>query len=105
MFGCLRAAHDQFTAEEFLVVQFVNGAFRLIDGLHGDEGEAFRPLVVPVGHDFGIVHLADAVEELEQIALGRIEGQVADVKSRRRDFDRLRSVDRPGLRLRLRAVA
>jgi hypothetical protein len=101
MFGRLGAAHDQFAAEEILVVQFVHGAFRLVHGLHGDEGEAFRALVVPVSHDLGILHVADAVEELEQIALGRIEGQVADVKSRRRDFDRLRSASRPGLRMRL----
>jgi hypothetical protein len=34
--------------------------------------------------------VTDAVEELEEIALGRIEGQIADVKTRRSDFDRLR---------------
>ena len=83
----LRAAHEQLAAEELLVVQLGDGAFRFFDGLHLHEGETFRALVVFVGHDFRVLHLADAVEELEEIALGRFEGQVADVKTRRGDFD------------------
>src|SRR5260370_10271784 len=44
--------------------------------------------------------MADAVEELEQIALGRVEGQIADVKTRRSDFDCFRFPRRPRLLLR-----
>ena len=90
MLGRFRAAYDQLAAEEFLVVQFVDGAFRFIDSLHLDEGETFRPLVVPVGHDLGVLNMADAVEQLEEIALGGVERQVTDVESRRSDFDWLR---------------
>ena len=43
-----------------------------------------------VADDFGILDIAHAVEELEKIALGCVERKVADVKPRRRNFDRLR---------------
>ena len=97
MFARFRAAHDQLAAEEFFVVQFVHGAFRFVDRLHLHEGEAFRALVVPIAHDFGVLHVADAVEQLEEIALRRVERQVADVKSRGSDFDRFRLARRPRL--------
>ena len=42
-----------------------------------------------VTHDLGVLNMADAVEELEQVALRRIEGQVSDIKSGRGDLDRL----------------
>ena len=73
MLGRFRTAHDQLAPEEFLVVQFLDGAFRLIDRLHLDEGEPFRALVVPVGHDLRVLDVADAVEQLEEIALGGVE--------------------------------
>ena len=57
MLARFRTAHDQLAAEEFLVVQFLDGAFRLVDRLHLDEGEPFRALVVFVGHHLGVLHL------------------------------------------------
>ena len=54
-----------------------------------------------IAHDLGVLHVTDAVEELEEIALGRIEGQIADVKTRRSDFDRLRFALRTRFALRL----
>jgi hypothetical protein len=70
---------DQFTAHELLVVEFGYGAFCLVDCVHRHECEALRVLRVPMAYDFRVVDLADAVEEVEQIALGRIEREVADV--------------------------
>ena len=82
MFARFRAAYDQLAAEEFLVVQLVHGALRFVDRLHLHESETFRALVVSIAHHFGVLHVPDAVEELEKIALGRVERQIANVKSR-----------------------
>src|SRR5450755_2575397 len=90
MLARFRAAHDQLPAEEFLVVQFLHGAFRLVDREHLDEGEAFRTLVVFVRYHLGVLHRTDAVEEIEEIALRRIERQIPDIKPGRTDFDRFR---------------
>src|ERR1700736_1850719 len=45
--------------------------------------------------------MADAVEKLEEIALGRVEGQIADVETWRSNFDWFRFTRRPRLLLRL----
>ena len=87
MLARFRSAHDQFAAEEFLVVQLRDGAFGLVHGQHLHEGKTLRALIMFVGNDFRVLHLADAIEQLEEIALGRVEGKIADVKTRRRDFD------------------
>ncbi len=84
------AAHYQSAAEEFLVVQFLYGALRFLDGLHLDKGKTLRALVVPVTYDLGILHVPHTVEQFKEIALGCVEGQVADVKTRRSDFDSFR---------------
>jgi len=73
MLARFRTAHDQFTAEEFLVVELLHGALRLVDREHLDEGEALRTLVVFIRHHLGVLHRADAVEEIEEIALRRFE--------------------------------
>lgn len=99
MFARFRAANHELAAEEFLIVQLLHRAFRFLDRLHLDEGETFRALVVAIAHDFGVLHMADAIEELEEIALGRVEGQIADVKTRGSDFDCLRLALRPWLAL------
>jgi len=84
------AAHYESTAEEFFVVQFLHSAFRFLDGLHLHKRKTLRALIVPITYDLRILHVAHAVEQFEQIALGGIEGQVADVKTRRSDFDSFR---------------
>ncbi len=84
------AAHYQSAAEEFFVVQFLHSAFRFLDGLHLHKRKTLRALIVPITYDFRILHMPHAVEQFEQIALGGIEGQVADVKTRRSDFDSFR---------------
>ena len=56
-----------------------------------------------IAHDLGVLHMADPVEQLEEIALSRVEGQIADVKTRRSDFDRLGFALRPRLARLLRA--
>jgi hypothetical protein len=85
--GCFGAAHHELASEEFLIVQFLDGAFRFIHCLHLHESEAFRPLVVPVAHDLGVLNVSDPVEQLEQIAFGGVKRQVPDVEPGRRDFD------------------
>ena len=102
MLAGLRATDDESATEEFFVMQFLHGAFCLLDGLHLDEGKTFRALIVPVTYDLSVLHVPYAVEQFEEIALGGIEGQVADIKTRRCNFDRLRFARRSG---RLRTVA
>ena len=87
MLARFRTAHDQLAAKKLFVVQFLHGTFGLIDRQHLHEGEAFRTLVVLVRYYLCILHRADAIEELEKVALRRVEGQVPDVKPGRRDFN------------------
>jgi hypothetical protein len=82
-----RAAHNEPATEEFLVVQFLHSALRFLDGLHLHKGKTFRALVVPIAYDLCVLHVANAVEQVEEIALGGVEGQVANVETRRRDFN------------------
>src|SRR6476619_6532948 len=82
-----RAAHNEPATEEFLVVQFIHSALRFLDGLHLHKRKTFRALVVPIAYDLCVLHVANAVEQLEEIALGGVERQVADVETRRRDFN------------------
>jgi len=82
-----RAAHNEPATEEFLVVQFLHSAFRFLDGLHLHKRKTFRALVVPIAYDLCVLHVANAVEQFEEIALGGVEGQVANVETRRRDFN------------------
>src|ERR1044071_3760818 len=95
MLARFRTTHDQFAAEEFLVVQLLHGTFRLFDGQHLDEGEPLRTLVVFVRHYLGVLHGSHAIEELKEIALRRIERQIPDIKPGSGDFDRFRSARRP----------
>jgi len=89
MFAIARfcSADHELAPEEFFVVQFLHCALGLVDRLHRNERETFGALVVAIAHDLGVLHMADAVEEIEEIALGRVERQIADVKTRRSDLD------------------
>jgi len=82
-----RAAHNEPATEKFLVMQFLHGAFRFLDGLHLHKRKTFRALVVPIAYDLCVMHVADTIEQVEEIALGGVEGQVANVETRRRDFN------------------
>ena len=99
MLGGFRAAHHQFAAEKFLIVQLLYRSPCFIDRLHLNESEAFGALVMPITNNLGVVHVTDTIKELEQIALRGVEGQIADVKTRRSDFDRFGFAQRPLLRL------
>ena len=79
-------------------MQFLHSALRFLDGLHLHEGKSLRALVVPVTYDLRVLHVPNAVEQFEQVAFGRVEGQVTDVKTRRSNFDRFRFARRPRLR-------
>lgn len=82
-----RAAHNEPATEEFLVVQFLHSAFRFLDGLHLHKRKTFRALVVPIAYDLCVLHVSNAVEQVEEIALGSVERQVTNVEPRRRDFN------------------
>jgi hypothetical protein len=98
----LRAAHYKPATEEFLVVQFLHRAFGFLDGLHLYKREPFRALVVSIAYDLCVLHVSNAVEQVEEIALGGVERQVANVETRRRDFNPFRLARRPRW---LRAIA
>jgi len=98
----LRAAHNEPATEEFLVVQFLHRAFGFLDGLHLDKRKTFRALVVPIAYDLRVLHVSNAVEQVEEIALGGVERQVANVETRRRDFNPFGLACRPRW---LRAIA
>ena len=103
MLARFRAADHEFATEEFFIVQFLYRSFRFFDALHLHKGETLGALVVPVTYDLGVLHVADAIEQVEEIALCRVEGQITDVEPRRSDFDRFRFACGP--RLLLRTVA
>jgi hypothetical protein len=84
-----RAAYDEPATEKFLVVQFFYRTFRFLDGLHLNERKTFRALVVPVAYDLCVLHVSDAGEQFEEVALGGVKRQVANVETRRRDFNPL----------------
>ena len=96
MLAGLRATDHESAAEEFLIVQFLHGAFRFLNGLHLNERKTFRALIMPITYDLGVLHLPHTVEQFEEIALSGVEGQVADIKTRRSNFDRLRFAWRSG---------
>ena len=95
VFARLGAAHYQLAAQELLIVQFFHRAFGLINRLHLDEGKTFGSLIMPITNYLGILNMPDAVKQVEQVALGRVEGQISDVETRRRNFDRLGFTLRP----------
>ncbi len=68
-----RAAHDQPATEEFLIVQFLHRAFRFLNGLHLHKRKTFRTLVVPVTDDLRVLNMSNAIEQVEEIALGGVE--------------------------------
>src|SRR5215468_9232440 len=96
------ATHDEPATEKFLVVQLLHRAFRFLDGLHLDKRKTFRALVVPITYDLCVLHVSNAVEQVEEIALGGVERQVANVETRRCDFNPLGLACRPRW---LRAIA
>jgi hypothetical protein len=75
----LGTADHQLAAHVFLVVKLVDGALGLIDGGELDETEPLGTMGLAVADDLDVLDGTDAPEEIEQIALGRIEGEVADI--------------------------
>ena len=89
MLAGLRPTDDESATKEFFVMQFLHRTFCLLDGLHLDEGKTFRALIMSVTYDLSVLHVPHAVEQFEEIALGSVKRQVANVKTRRRDFNAL----------------
>ena len=71
--GRFRAAYYELAAKKLLVVEFAHCPLRFFDGLHLHEGEPLRALIMFVAHNLRVLDMADAVEEVEQIALRRVE--------------------------------
>ena len=95
-FHSLGSAHDKLAAHVLFVVQLGDGALGFVHGLHLHKGETFRFLGVLVGNDFNRLDDADSIEELEEITLRRIEGQIANVDAGRGDFYQLRRTKTAG---------
>ena len=68
-----RATDDKLASQKLLIVEFLHCAFRFVHREHLHEGKTLRALVMPVAYDLGIVHVSYAVEQFEEIALGRVE--------------------------------
>lgn len=81
------AAHQQFSPQIFLVMEFHHGTFCFFDGLHLNKSEAFGTLGMAVGNNLDIDDRAHATEEFLEIGFHRIKRQVADVKPGRGDLD------------------
>src|SRR5262245_65808564 len=82
-----RPTYDEPATKKFLVVQFFYRAFRFLYGLHLNKRKTFRALVVPIAYDLCVLHVSNAVEQFEKVALGSVEGQVANIETRRCDFN------------------
>jgi hypothetical protein len=54
-------------------MEFLDGPTRFLDGCHLNERKAFGSLRILVANDLSISNLADAIKQLEKIALRRIE--------------------------------
>ena len=68
-------------------MQFFDGAFRFLDGLHLNECKTLGALIVPVTDYLRVLNVPNSVEQLEQVALSRVEGKISDVETGRRNFD------------------
>jgi len=81
------AAYDEPAPEEFLVVQFLHRAFRFLDGLHLHKRKTFRALVMPITYDLRVLHVSNAIEQFEEIALGGLRLIKNKVETQRRNFN------------------
>lgn len=70
-------------------MEFGNRALRFLDSLELNKPKAFRALRLPVRDDFRVLNNAYSVEQLNEITLGGVKGQVAHVNPGSRHFDRL----------------
>lgn len=73
MLDRFRAAHYELATEKLLIVELAHCPLRFFDGLHLHEGKPLRALIMFVAHNLGVLDMADAVKEVEQIALRRVE--------------------------------
>ena len=67
-----------------------DGALGLIDGGKLHKTEAFGTMGIAVGDDLDILNGSHTAEELQQIALGGIKGEVAHINAGRGHLDALR---------------
>ena len=62
-------ADHQFAPEEFPVMKLCNRSLGFFQSGHQHEAEPLGPIGFTVGHDFGITHGPDSLEELKEITL------------------------------------
>jgi hypothetical protein len=86
----LRAADHDLPAHEIGPVQFGRGFLGGFQRFHFDKAEALGAIGVAVHRDLHILHRADLREEIEQIALGGLVGEIAHVELGRNDLLRNR---------------
>jgi len=75
-------------------MEFVDGTLGLVDGGELDEPESLGAMGLAVTDDLDVLDGTNATEELEQVAFGRIEGEIAHIDAGRGHLNALRL---PGL--------
>jgi len=70
-------------------VKLIDCALGLLDGRKRDESESLGALSLAVANDLDVLDGSNAAEEFHQVALTRIEREVADVDAGRRYFNAL----------------
>lgn len=81
-FGIFRSGNHHFPAHVLLVMQFIDRPQGFVEALHIDKRIALGTLGARVVHDFYIGHGADTFEEFDQIGLGGVVREIADIKTR-----------------------
>ncbi len=74
------SAHDEFAAEKFAVVEFFDGSLCFLKSGHQHEPKALGSIGFAMGNDFGVAHRAHPFEELKEIVLGGVKGEIAHVE-------------------------
>jgi hypothetical protein len=70
-------------------MEFHDGPLGLINCRELDKAESLGAMGLPVGDYFHILHRSDPAEEFEEIALGGVKGEIANIDTRGRHLDPL----------------
>jgi hypothetical protein len=71
-------------------MEFFNRSSCFLERRHLDERESFRALGILVADHLSVTHLADPIEEIEQVAFGGVEREVTYIELRRGNLDQFR---------------
>ena len=85
LIGALRAfagsAHHELAAHEGLAMEHLGGALGVLEELHFHEGVALALVGAGVIDDFHAAHVAEALEEVFELSLGSLVGEVAYIEA------------------------